>query len=69
MAPIALSFLVLAFQPLAVFLRNRTIKQAKQKRAGFKNLLVIGITGSYGKTSVKESLATVLSESLTFETR
>ncbi|GAI48689.1 unnamed protein product, partial [marine sediment metagenome] len=28
----------------------------------FKNLLVVGITGSYGKTSTKEFLATVLSK-------
>jgi len=47
---------------LAVFLRNRLIKAARQKRAGFKDLLVIGVTGSYGKTSTKEYLATILSE-------
>ncbi len=31
-------------------------------RSVFKDLLVVGITGSYGKTSVKEFLATVLAE-------
>lgn len=60
--PIGFSFLVLAFQPLAVILRNRLIKRAKMRRAYFKNLLVVGITGSYGKTSTKEFLYTILSE-------
>ena len=62
LAPIIFSVLVLAFQPLAVILRDRIIKEAKKKRAAFKNLLVIGITGSYGKTSTKEFLATILAE-------
>jgi len=62
LAPIILSFLVLLFQPIAVILRNRLIGKAKKKREQFPNLLVIGITGSYGKTSTKEFLATILSE-------
>ena len=60
--PIIISITVLIFQPLAVLGRNQIIKKAKAKRAIFKDLLVIGITGSYGKTSVKEFLATILSE-------
>ncbi len=32
------------------------------KRAKLKNLIVIGVTGSYGKTSTKEAIADVLSE-------
>ncbi len=62
LAPLVFSLLVLAYQPLAVILRNRLIKMAKYKRARFKKLLVIGITGSYGKTSTKEFLATILAE-------
>ncbi|MBA7702395.1 UDP-N-acetylmuramoyl-tripeptide--D-alanyl-D-alanine ligase [subsurface metagenome] len=62
LTPLIFSGLVLVYQPLAVILRNRIIKQAKKKRARFKDLLVIGITGSYGKTSTKEFLATILSE-------
>lgn len=56
------SAVVLAFQPLAVFLRNQIIRKAKKKREDFKDLLVIGITGSYGKSSTKEFLYTILSE-------
>lgn len=62
LTPLLCSVLVLSFQPLAVTLRDQLIRQAKEKREKFKNLLVIGITGSYGKTSVKEFLATILSE-------
>ncbi|MCP6719133.1 MAG: UDP-N-acetylmuramoyl-tripeptide--D-alanyl-D-alanine ligase [Patescibacteria group bacterium] len=56
------SGIILFFQPLVVSLRNQVINKAKRKREGFKDLLVIGITGSYGKTSTKEFLYTILSE-------
>lgn len=62
LTPLIVSIIVLLFQPLAVLGRNQIIKKARKKREGFKNLLVIGITGSYGKTSTKEFLATILSE-------
>ncbi len=62
LTPIITSAIVLIFQPLAVLGRNRIIRNAKTKRAKFKDLLVIGITGSYGKTSTKEFLATILAE-------
>ena len=60
--PLIVSIIVLLFQPLAVLGRNRMIKKAKKKRKEFKNLLVIGVTGSYGKTSTKEILYTILAE-------
>jgi UDP-N-acetylmuramoyl-tripeptide--D-alanyl-D-alanine ligase len=60
--PVIASGIMLIFQPLTVLGRNQIIKKAKEKRAQFKDLLVIGITGSYGKTSTKEFLATILSE-------
>jgi len=62
LAPLIFSLLVLSFQPLTILLRNGIIKKAKQKREKFKNLTVIGITGSYGKSSTKEFLALILSE-------
>ena len=62
LTPVITSAIVLIFQPLAVLGRNQIINKAKKKREQFKDLLVIGITGSYGKTSTKEFLATILSE-------
>lgn len=59
---VIVSFIVLIFQPLTVFLRNRIIKKAIKKRKSLDNLSVIGITGSYGKSSVKEYLKDILSE-------
>jgi UDP-N-acetylmuramoyl-tripeptide--D-alanyl-D-alanine ligase len=60
--PAFVSLIVLALQPLAVFGRSRIIAGAKKKRALFPRLIVIGITGSYGKTSTKEFLTAILSE-------
>jgi len=60
--PLIVSIIVLSFQPIAALLRNQIIKKAKKKRETFKDLLVIGICGSYGKTSTKEFLATILEE-------
>lgn len=45
-------------------LKNKTLLAAKAKRETLKNVLVIGITGSYGKTSIKEYLAHILSAKL-----
>jgi len=53
---------ILTFQPFSSFFRYLIIKKAIKKRENFKNLLVIGITGSYGKTSTKEFLATFLEQ-------
>lgn len=60
--PIIISAIVFIFQPLAVIGRNRIVQKAKQKRARLKRLKVIGITGSYGKTTTKEMLAHILSQ-------
>lgn len=62
LAPIIFSLLVLFFQIPTTILIKRTLRKAKEKREKFKDLLVIGITGSYGKTSTKEFLATILEE-------
>jgi len=59
-------FLILALAVLAVNLPTKLLKKfylrrAAIKLAGYKNLLVIGVTGSYGKTTVKNFLAQMLS--------
>ncbi|MDD3292931.1 MAG: Mur ligase family protein [Candidatus Pacebacteria bacterium] len=61
--PLYVSLIVLFFQPITVILRNRIINKAKNKRKKLENLSTIGITGSFGKSSVKEFLKIILSES------
>ena len=61
-SPIIISGFILALQPLSVIYRLIVIAKAKKKRLEFKNLIVIGITGSYGKTSTKEFLKTILEQ-------
>jgi len=60
--PLIVSAIVLFFQPLAVLRKNHVIGKAIKKRKQFKDITVIGITGSLGKTSVKEFLAAILSQ-------
>lgn len=60
--PIVTALLVLSFQPLAVVMREQALNQARKRMGAAKNLLTIGVTGSYGKTSVKEFLATILAK-------
>ena len=60
LTPLIVSFIVLLFQPVTVILRNRIIGRAIKKRKSLENLLVIGITGSYGKSTTKEYLKTIL---------
>ena len=48
--------------PLEHNIQKKYIKKAKQKIDKFPNLIRIGITGSYGKTTIKNALKTILSE-------
>ena len=59
---IFIPLIFLSFQIPSAIWRKILINKAEEKRLKFKNLLVIGITGSFGKTSTKEFLATILSE-------
>jgi len=60
--PVIVSVIVLAAQPFFIRARNKILQKAKEKIGRFSTLKVIAITGSYGKTSTKEFLSTILSE-------
>jgi len=60
--PFLVSAVVMVFQPFFVIIRNFYLIKAGKKIKEFKNLKVIAITGSYGKTSTKEFLTTILSK-------
>jgi UDP-N-acetylmuramoyl-tripeptide--D-alanyl-D-alanine ligase len=62
LAPIFSSIIILAFQIPTGLIIKKIMSDAGKKRETFKDLLVIGITGSYGKTSVKEFLGKILSQ-------
>lgn len=59
-APSFVMFANTCNRPIESAIRNRYIKEAKEKLAACPNLTVIGITGSFGKTSVKHYLNTLL---------
>jgi len=61
-SPLFVSIIVLFFQPWVFLWRKKIAKMAKEKREKFKDLIVIAICGSFGKTSTKEFLAKILSE-------
>ncbi|HHU59592.1 TPA: hypothetical protein GXZ34_01570, partial [bacterium] len=58
---ISLSFIVI--YPLEKALRYRYILKARRKMKNNKDLVVIGVTGSYGKTSCKNMIYNLLEES------
>ncbi len=48
--------------PIEENINNGFVKKAKNKLQDFKNLKVVGITGSYGKTTTKYIVASILSQ-------
>ncbi len=62
LTPLLVTFLVWLIKPLVMLAKKRIFLRAKRKREKLDELMVIGITGSYGKTSTKEFLAEILSE-------
>lgn len=60
-APLVATFVVLLFQPVTAVQKQRIIEQATQKIEKVKPI-VIGITGSYGKSTTKEFLAAILKQ-------
>ena len=53
---------VILLWPVDYIIKKIIIIRAKGKLAQFKNLKIVGITGSFGKTTMKECLAPILSE-------
>ncbi|NOQ68165.1 hypothetical protein GQ568_01870 [Patescibacteria group bacterium] len=60
--PILITAIVLFTNPFFNFQKKRIIKRAAKKMKRLKKVKVIGITGSYGKTSTKEFLYTILNQ-------
>ena len=60
--PLIIGLVVLGLQPLTIWRKNKILNQARQIIKNRSDLLVIGITGSYGKSGVKELLAHILSQ-------
>lgn len=62
--PFIIGMQMLLFSIPADFSRDITINKAIKKRESLQNLMVIGITGSYGKGSTKEYMYSILSSKL-----
>ncbi|MDI6617279.1 MAG: UDP-N-acetylmuramoyl-tripeptide--D-alanyl-D-alanine ligase [Clostridiales bacterium] len=60
--PLNMALSTFLIYPFEMLVHYRYYRIAQLKIAGMKNLKVIGITGSYGKTSTKYFLKTILSE-------
>ena len=58
---LSIGILFILFSIPSDFYKDTQINKAIKKRSRYKNITVIGITGSYGKGSTKEFLYTVLS--------
>jgi len=63
-APLLVAGAVGLFKYPSDYFKTKTMRRAALKRGDLKDLLTIGITGSYGKTSMKELLAHILSGKL-----
>jgi UDP-N-acetylmuramoyl-tripeptide--D-alanyl-D-alanine ligase len=59
-APLIVGFWVFMAHLITIIWRWNLIKKAAEKRQKFSRLLVVGITGSYGKSSTKEFLYAIL---------
>lgn len=64
LTPILVAGIVGVIKVPSDILKSRIVKKARAKRDAFRDVLVIGVTGSYGKTSMKEYLAHILGEKL-----
>lgn len=58
--PAAIGLVALVLQPIDRSLKAKVLNRAKDLRAMHKDILVIGVTGSVGKTTAKELLGHIL---------
>lgn len=58
--------LVVCLKPVTYVAKQFIVMRAKVKRAKLKNLIAVGVTGSFGKTSTKEFLAHILASKSAF---
>lgn len=63
MIPLMVRLAFLLISPLEKHIQNKYFDKAVKQLNSYQNLMKIGITGSYGKTSVKNIMATILGES------
>lgn len=63
LTPLVVRLAFLVISPLEKHIHNKYFLKAVKRLDECQNLMKIGITGSYGKTSVKNIMATILSES------
>ena len=58
--PLVIFMVSLLIKPIEIYKKNQTLAQAKDRRSKLKNLKVIAISGSYGKTTTKDILYQML---------
>lgn len=60
LSPVFIIFAYFSFLPLEIYYKNKIMAAAKKKLDSLPNLKIVAITGSYGKTSTKDMLYTLL---------
>ena len=60
--PLIISGIVLIFQPITIYQRQKILKKAQAILKNFPHLTIIAVSGSYGKSTAKELLAYILAQ-------
>jgi UDP-N-acetylmuramoyl-tripeptide--D-alanyl-D-alanine ligase len=62
LAPFVMLFSATVIYPLEMHIQKRYFRQAQEKIRNMRHVKVVGVTGSYGKTSTKYFITTLLSQ-------